>query len=421
MSRQELKIDWLIVILYILFVGLGWLNIFAATYKENAFDSIFSLSEDYGRQFIWIALAGLAALVVVSIDTKLIEFVSYGAYGTSIFLLILVLIFGREVNGAKSWFSLGGFRLQPAEFAKLATAMAVAAFMSRFNFTLKSPPLRLVLFAIIGLPALLILLQRDTGTAMVFSAFIVMLYREGLHPIYLILLFLVLFFSVFVLVVKNEALTIIIISISTILSYYFVFQTRYKALHIALGVFLSAVVVSIDFIVNNVLQPHQRDRVYALFNPDIDPLGVNWNTTQSKIAIGSGGFLGKGFLNGTQTKYNFVPQQATDFIFCTVGEEYGWVGSAIIIALFFALLYQLLFICENSKSSYARIFGYSIAGMIFFHVAVNIAMTIGLCPVIGIPLPFFSYGGSSLLSFTLMVFILLNFYANRVNVYGSGR
>lgn len=417
MSKQELKIDWLTVILYIIFIAFGWLNILAATYKDNAFDSIFALEQDYGKQLIWIGVAAVVALMTVLIDTRVIEFASYGAYGLSIVLLILVLIFGRVVNGAKSWFGVGGFGIQPAEFAKVATAMAVAAFMSRFNFSLKSPLFRLILAGIIGLPVLLIMLQRDTGTAMVFSAFLVMLYREGLNPLYLITMGLVLFFSVFVLVANNEALTIIIIAICGILSYYFIFQARYKALHIAMGIFLSLVVISIDYVVNNLLQTHQRDRVHALFNPELDPLGTNWNTTQSKIAIGSGGFYGKGFLNGTQTKYNFVPQQATDFIFCTVGEEYGWVGSAILLALFFVFLYQLIFMAENSKSAYARIFGYCIAGIFFFHIAVNIAMTIGLCPVIGIPLPFFSYGGSSLLAFTLMVFIALNFYANRVNIY----
>jgi len=421
MSKQELKIDWLTVILYVAFVVLGWFSILAATYKDNSFETIFAFDQDYGKQIIWIGVAAAVALITILIDTRVLEFASYGAYGLSIVMLIMVLIFGRVVNGAKSWFGVGGFGIQPAEFAKVATAMAVAAFMSRFNFSLKSPIFRLILASIIGLPVLLIMLQRDTGTAMVFVSFLVMLYREGLNPLYLIVMFLVLFFSVFVLVVNNEALTIIIIAVCATLSYYFVFQARYRALHITLGVLLSVVVVSLDFIVNNVLQPHQRDRVYALFNPELDPLGTNWNTTQSKIAIGSGGFTGKGFLNGTQTKYNFVPQQATDFIFCTVGEEYGWVGSSILLALFFVFLYQLLYMAENSKSTYARIFGYCIAGIFFFHIAVNIAMTIGLSPVIGIPLPFFSYGGSSLIAFTLMVFIALNFYSNRVNVYSQGR
>lgn len=417
MERREQKIDWLTVALYFIFLSLGWINIYAATSKDPTI-SIFNFSYFGGKQFYWAIFSALIGLIALNLNSKFIEFGSYVAYGFTIVMLLLVLLFGREVNGARAWFDFGSFRFQPSEFAKLTTALAVAKFMSRVNFSLRNWSDRLFLFALIGLPALLIKLQNDTGTALVFSAFIFVLFLEGLNYFYVILLLLVGIFSILA-IVANKVLIIIFIVTIAFSSCYFIFRLRHIALHTIIGVSLIFLVLSVDFVINNMLQAHQRNRIYALFNPDIDPMGANWNTTQSKIAIGSGGFMGKGFLKGTQTKYDFVPQQATDFIFCTVGEEHGWVGSLVVIGLFFIFLYQLFFLAENSKSAFGRIFGYSIAAIFFFHIAVNISMTIGLAPVIGVPLPFFSYGGSSLISFSLMVFILLNLYSNRVYVYAS--
>jgi rod shape determining protein RodA len=283
--------------------------------------------------------------------------------------------------------------------------------MSRFNFSFKSWSNRLGVIGIIGLPMALTLLQKDTGTALVSFSFIFMFLREGLSPLYFILLTLVVVFAVMALVM-HKLIVIAIIAFLAWLSYFFLFRSRHKIVHFIMAAALSGVVLSVDYVVNNILKPHQQSRIVALFNPEIDPLGVNWNTTQSKIAIGSGGVFGKGFLNGNRTKYHFVPQQGTDFIFCTIGEEYGWFGSVVLLVLFLVLLAQILFLAENARSPFARIFGYSVASILFFHIAINIAMTIGLAPVIGIPLPFLSYGGSSLISFTLMIFVLLNFYAN---------
>jgi rod shape determining protein RodA len=412
MEREGLKIDWISIILWAIFVLLGWVNIYAATSLEASSEvSIFNLEYDFGKQLIWIIMAAIIGFVTLILDNRLVELSSYVLYGFGLLLLIAVLIVGREVNGSKSWLVFGPLRLQPSEFMKFFTAMALAKFMSRFNFSFKSWSNRLGVIGIIGLPMVLTLLQKDTGTALVTFSFIFMFLREGLSPLYFILLTLVVVFAVMALVM-HKLIVIAIIALLAWLSYFFLFRSRYKIIHFIIAAALSGIVLSVDYVVNNILKPHQQSRILALFNPEIDPLGVNWNTTQSKIAIGSGGLLGKGFLNGNRTKYHFVPQQGTDFIFCTIGEEYGWFGSVILLVLFLVLLAQMLFLAENARSSFARIFGYSVASIFFFHIAINIAMTIGLAPVIGIPLPFLSYGGSSLISFTLMLFTLLNFYAN---------
>ena len=419
MERKEQKIDWLTVLIYMVFILLGWLNIYAASSKDPTV-SLFDWAYNGGKQFWFVLAVGLVAVIVLNLNTRLLEFSSYIFYGVSLFMLVFVMLFGREVNGAKAWLEVGSMRIQPAEFMKVATAMAVARYMSQVNFNMRNQIQLLTVVGFITLPFVLIIMQRDTGTALVFTAFVLMLFREGLSYLFMIVLLLVGIFSVLA-IVLNKVLVIIAIGLLTILVFNFMFKRRYWVTHVLVAACLILMVLSIDFVVNNILKEHQRTRIYALFNPKLDPLGANWNTTQSIIAIGSGGVMGKGFLNGTQTKYDFVPQQTTDFIFCTVGEEHGWFGSVFVLGLFLVFMAQLLYVSEQAKSTYARIFGYSIASMIFFHVAVNVAMTIGLAPVIGIPLPFFSYGGSSLLSFTLMVFILLNFYSNRVNIFSTER
>jgi len=415
-NRRELQIDWPIVVLYLLLVLWGWTNIYAASAK-GVTSSIFNLEYNFGKQFIFILVALVVGVVVLTLDTKFLMLLAWPSYIGVILMLVLVLVLGREVNGSRSWIEIGSFRLQPAEFAKLGTALAVTKYMARFNFSLSNVGQRFTLFAIIGLPAVLILLQGDTGSMLVFSAFFLMLYREGLAPIYLILVALTAFIAVLALLVNKFIVLGVVVGL-TLLSLWLLFRWRYWVLHTVIGLSFSVFAFGVDLIVTRVLQPHQQHRLRTLFNPGNDPLGVGWNITQSKIAIGSGGLAGKGFMEGTQTKFDFVPQQDTDFIFCTVGEEYGWIGSLVLLTLYFLLLFQMVQMAENSKSRFARIYGYSVASIFFFHIAVNLGMTMGLAPVIGIPLPFFSYGGSSLLSFTIMVAILANLYNNRINILG---
>lgn len=411
------RIDWGVILLYFLLVGLGWLNIFAVVYDaQNPDLSIFDMDINSGRQLIWIATAAVIIFVIMLTDFRFYDSFAYFIYGGVILILTFVLLFGTEVAGSKSWFSIGSFRLQPSEFAKFATALAVAKFISSDNKAFNSLRPQLTLFIIIGLPAVLIMLQGDTGTAMVFSAFLVAFYREGFSPVLLgigiaaaILFILTLFVPQLYLMIAVIVTAFLLIGINAR-------KTR-RIMIIALSaVAIMGVIFSVDFIVSDVLKPHQQNRIKALINPEADPLGYGWNVTQSKIAIGSGGLWGKGFLEGTQTKFDFVPEQSTDFIFCTIGEEHGWFGSLILIILFSLLLIKVTAIAERQKATFARVYGYSVAGILFFHFAVNIGMTIGLFPVIGIPLPFFSYGGSSLWAFTILLFILVKLDAHRMQI-----
>jgi rod shape determining protein RodA len=410
------RLDWGTIILYFLLVSLGWLNIFAVVYDMQADQSIFDLSLNSGKQLIWIGTAALLITVIMLVDFRFYNSFAYFFYGGIILILIFVLLFGREVAGSKSWFTIGSFRMQPSEFAKFATALAVAKYLSQNNRVFSNLKSQLTLFAIIGLPAILIILQGDTGTAMVYSAFVLVFYREGFSPLLLgigiaaaILFVLTLYINQVYLIIAVVVTAFLLIGINS----------RKTKRIVTISVAAAAVIgliVSVDFVINDLLKPHQQNRIKALINPDGDPLGYGWNVTQSKIAIGSGGMWGKGFLQGTQTKFDFVPEQSTDFIFCTIGEEHGWMGSALLIILFVLLLIRVTTIAERQKSSFARIYGYSVAAILFFHFAVNIGMTIGLFPVIGIPLPFFSYGGSSLWAFTVLLFILLKLDAHRMQV-----
>lgn len=417
MARKEIKLDYVALGLFILMIITGWLNIYAASSTFNE-TTLFDINYSYGKQFIWIICAVVLAGFILALDSKFIEFISYPAYVIGVGSIILVLFFGKEVNGAKSWFEIGSFRLQPVEFAKIGTAMALSKFMSTLNFSLDNPKNRLIAAGIIIFPAIIVLLQNDTGSALVFFSFIFVLFREGLSPFYLIAIFYSGTLAILALIF-NKINIIAVIIILDIVLYFFVFRKKFIVLHIAALLYSALVVFGVDFVRDNVLEPHQRKRIEALINPNSDPLGAGWNVTQSKNAIGSGGFWGKGFLKGMHTKYDFVPEQDTDFIFCTIGEEHGWAGASLIIFMFFLLLWRLIEIGETSKTKYARIYSYGVTSVLFFHVAVNVGMTIGLAPVIGIPLPFFSYGGSSLFAFTTMLFISLNFYANRTNILSS--
>ncbi|MEM7548810.1 MAG: rod shape-determining protein RodA [Bacteroidota bacterium] len=411
------KVDLTAILIYAALVLMGWLNIYASVYEEGADISIFSLSINSGKQLLWIATAAVIIVFIMIIEFQFYSSVAYIIYGILIGLLILVLFFGKEVSGARSWFELGSFRLQPSEFVKFGTALALARFFQDPSAKLDNLKNVFIAAMIIIVPAILIVLQPDPGTALVFGSFIIVLYREGLPGIIPVLG--IVFVAIFVLTLLLPFQTLFI-GIGVVLAIVLIIvrrSWRNIAISIACFALIFGAVFGVDYFVNNILKPHQQNRIKVLFNPNIDPLGVGWNVTQSKIAIGSGGFGGKGFLEGTQTKFDFVPEQSTDFIFCTIGEEHGWIGSLVLIGLFTALLFRIIAISERQKSRFARVYGYSVASILFFHFLINIGMTIGLFPVVGIPLPFFSYGGSSLWTFTVLLFILIKIDAHRMQVF----
>jgi len=458
-------LDLVTVGIFLLLTLIGWISIYASVYNEEH-KSIFDLSQRYGMQLIWIASSLVLAVVVLLTSHKFFSVLAYILYIGIILLLILVLVAGVEVNGSRSWFLIGSLRLQPAELAKVATALALAKLMCQHNFNLKKPRNIFMVSAIILLPVGLILLQKDTGSALVFSSLLLMLYREGLsgwvisivgfctilfilsivwQPVS-VLLFIWIICMVLYLLFHRNKYEVLMVSLATIGGYFLLSLYLLPLLHLPvnnyylfLGICLIALSVegvialqkklayfwlilllffcsvavtfSVDYVYDHVLQPHHRDRIEDMLGLKDDLQGVGYNVHQSKVAIGSGGFTGKGFLNGTQTKYNFVPEQSTDFIFCTIGEEFGFAGALIVIALYVWLLLRILKISERQRDTFARIYGYCVVSIFSFHILLNIAMTIGFAPVIGIPLPFISYGGSSLWAFTIMLFILLKFDA----------
>ncbi len=395
---------------------LGWLNIYAAVYDEEAGMSIFNLSLNSGKQLIWIASSVLIIIVIMTVDFRFYDSFAYIIYGILVFLLIFVLFFGTKVAGSTSWFSLGGLRVQPSEFAKFATALALAKYMSKVNYKFSNVNDVFISICIIAIPAVLIIVQGDTGTALIFGAFIIVFYREGLHPVILVIGLIAIALFVLTLLFDQTTLIIGIVVVGSLII--LIGKKHWKRiLTVVIGMMIViGVVWSVDYFVNDVLKPHQQNRIKALINPEADPLGYGWNVTQSKIAIGSGGLFGKGYLQGTQTKFDFVPEQSTDFIFCTLGEEQGWVGTTLVIFLFVLLLIKIARIAERQKETFARVYGYSVAAIIFTHFLINVGMTIGLFPVIGIPLPLISYGGSSLWAFTILIFILLKIDAHRMQV-----
>jgi rod shape determining protein RodA len=408
------NLDWIIISLYVILVFLGWLNIHAAVYNEE-FGSIFDFTQNYGKQLVWIITAFVIVFLILSIDSEFYTFFAYAFFALALFLLFIVNFVGVEINGSRSWFAVGSIRIQPAEFAKFTAVLAIAKYLSGKVNPLKDWTSLIVSFAMIGIPAVIIILQNETGTALVFASLVLMLFREGLNPGYLIFGLVIAFLFVMSLVANKFILIGVLAAISVI---YFVFVKSKRSINkLATTVFFflltSLFVFSVDYLFENKLQPHQKRRINVLLGLEDDPYGAGYNVNQSLIAIGSGGFFGKGYLQGTQTKYNFVPEQSTDFIFCTIGEEWGFLGSFIVIALFVTLLSRIIIVAERQRSTFSRIYGYGVASIIFFHVLINIGMTIGLAPVIGIPLPFFSYGGSSLWSFTILLFIFVKLDASR--------
>lgn len=422
------NIDWLLVGLYLIMVIAGWLNIYAAVYNEE-FQSIFDTSQRYGKQLLWIGTAVVLATVILLIDERFFSTFGYLIYGIVLLLLVVVIFIGAETKGATSWFSIGGFKVQPSEFSKFATNLALAKYLSTMNMRLDKLKTKIIAAGIIALPALLILLQNDTGSALVYGAFILVLYREGLSGSFLLigLVAAVLFILTLFLQSVNvelfsysiEGPIIMLLGIFLLLTIFYWFNRHRKGLLIWLiGILVAstALVKSVDYVFTSVLEPHQSKRINVLLGLESDPKGAGYNVNQSLIAIGSGGFSGKGYLEGTQTKFDFVPEQSTDFIFCTIGEEWGFIGSFFVVALFLGMLLRILFLCSRQRSSFARIYGYGVAAIFFFHFAINIGMTIGLAPVIGIPLPFYSYGGSSLWAFTILLFVFVKMDADRLEI-----
>ncbi len=417
------KMDWLTVAIYMAMLLFGWLNIFAAVYDADANNSLFVATFDFGvmplqmKQFIFIVASMIIILVILVVDMRFYETFAYVIFAGMMLLLLMVPLIGKEVAGNKSWLGFGAFGIQPSEFAKFATALAVAKFIGSVGFRMDQIRNQVMLFIIIGIPVMLILLQKDFGTAMVFSVFLLVFYREGQSPFFLLVGIGMAIIFILTLLVKNNWILFAIIGGIWLVVLYLNRKRKLKHLIIiTLGaIVLIGTMQSVEIIFSKLPLHHQK-RIMVMLNPDSDPTGYGWNVTQSKIAIGSGGFAGKGFLNGTQTKFDFVPEQSTDFIFCTIGEEHGWLGSLLVVGLFMGLLIRVMFIAERQKSRFARSYGYAVAAIFFFHFSVNIGMTLGLFPVIGIPLPFFSYGGSSLWAFTILLFILLKLDAHRGQV-----
>jgi len=407
------NIDWIIVFLYLILVVFGWINIFSTSLPVEGITE-FNFSTEYGRQLLFIGFAFILILILLMVDAKIYELNSFFLYFIAILSLIGLYFFGKTVNGQTNWYGIGIFSIQPAEFTKVATALAIAKFMDLPDIELKNIDTQIKAFAVIGLPIFLIL-PNDPGSAFVFMFFIFVLYREGLPSIYLFISALVLILFVLALVID---LWIIILSVFSIVAFlYFRTKKVQRNIIVSLIIFsgISLFVFSSNFIFENALQPHHRDRINILFGKEVDVKGIGYNLNQSKIAIGSGGFSGKGFLEGTQTKGSFVPEQHTDFIFTTVGEEWGFLGSFLVVVLYIVLLLRILFVAERQRSKFSRVYGYGVACVLFIHFFANLAMVLGLFPTIGIPLPFFSYGGSGLWAYTILVFIFVKLAANNVN------
>jgi rod shape determining protein RodA len=413
-QRVGSSIDWITILLYIALVIMGWMTIYSASLPIEE-TSLFDLSQIYGRQMLFIGLTIPIIFIILFTDAKLFERFSFIFYGVGILLLLGLFAFGKTIKGQTNWYQFGGFGFQPSEFVKTATALLLAKFLSYSQINLKFTKHQLMGLAIIGLPIFLILLQPDAGSAMIFISLIFVLNREGLPSWYFISGIVAIGLFFFSLVIPPTYLIIIVFVLMIV---HYVFNRKITRNPVVYGLIYLAIVAfsfSVSFVYNNVLEAHQKDRINVLIGDDVDMKKEGYNLDQSMIAIGSGGFFGKGYLEGTQTKGGFVPEQHTDYIFTTVGEEWGFIGSTLVIALFVTLFLRIIYLAENQKTKFSRVYGYCVATYLFMHFFVNIAMLIKLFPTIGVPLPFFSYGGSSLWAFTILLFIFIKLDANKVN------
>ena len=416
MKNQSVKsnLDWLSVIIYTALLIMGWLNIYSSSLPIET-SNVFDFGEFYGKQLLFIIFTVPLIIVVLSVDGKF-----YEKYATIIFAISLVLLaglflFGKTIAGQRCWYAIGSFTIQPSEFAKTATALALAKYLSDVQVNLKEPIRQIQALLIVFLPIMLILPQPDPGSALIYTVFLIVLYREGLPAWYIWTGFIAIVLFMMALILEPG----IIILIAAVVAAIVYFRSRIANRNIIVSaivlVLISGFVFSVDYVFDNVFKQHHRDRFNILLGKEVDLRGVGYNTNQSEIAIGSGGWFGKGFLEGTQTKGGFVPEQHTDYIFTTVGEEWGFLGSFVVIALFLALILRVIYLSERQKTKFSRVYGYCVAGIIFIHFFVNIAMVVGVFPTIGVPLPLFSYGGSGLWAFTILLFIFLKMDANKVN------
>ncbi len=396
---------------------MGWLNIYSSslsTVSEDA--SIFDFTQIYGKQFLFIAFSIPIIFIVLSVEAKFYEKYSIIIFAVSLLSLVGLFLFGKTIAGQRCWYAIGSFTLQPSEFAKAATSLALAKYLSDVQVNLKDVNRQIQVLIIIFLPVMLILPQPDPGSALIYSVFFIVLYREGLPGWYLLTGFIAIVLFVLTLATNNPYIVIGITALVLIINY---FRSRLVDRNIIASAILLIIITafsfSVNFVFNNVFKQHHRDRFNILLGKEVDMKGVGYNTNQSEIAIGSGGFFGKGYLEGTQTKGGFVPEQHTDYIFTTVGEEWGFLGSIFVIGLFVGLILRIIYLAERQKTKFSRVYGYCVAGILFIHFFVNIAMVVGVFPTIGVPLPFFSYGGSGLWGFTILLFIFLKMDANKVN------
>lgn len=409
-------IDWITIAIFLFLTLFGWLNIYGA---EHTFEqtSLFSLSNRAGKQFLWIGISVVIGCIILLIDERTYDILGYWLYGMMMVLLFITPILADNVKGSYSWISFGPISLQPAEFAKCFTAIAIAKYMGRYEYKLRNMKDLFIPFVLILLPMFIIMvLQRETGSALVFLSFLIPFYRQGMSGV----IFIIGLVSIvlFIIVIKFSILpAIILLSVALLIGLMLIWKHKKIYRLWVAGIYICLVLYSsaCNYAFTKILQPHQRTRIEVLLGMKDDPMGAGYNVNQARIAIGSGRFWGKGFLQGTQTKLKFVPEQDTDFIFCTVGEEWGFFGSSIVLLIYLYFILHLLTIAERQRDTFSRIFGYSVVGIFFFHLTINIGMVLGLLPVIGIPLPFFSYGGSSLMAFTILLFILIRLDAARIN------
>lgn len=419
-TNRHFKFDWTTIILFLLLVGFGWINILSASYSGGDINYL-DFSQSYGKQLMFIFLTFGIIILLLSIDTKFYERFSSIIYIVSMLSLVGLFIFGKNVNGATSWYAIGGMTLQPSEFAKAATALAVAKYISDLNTNINVLKDQIQILIIISIPALLVLLQNDTGSTIVYGAFFFVLFREGLPKHYLYIGISIILLSV--LSLKFGHIITSILASVLILGYYFLNKKKVSLIQsILITVISIAIVFGVKFFYQNILKPHQQDRISLWLRLEKDPVKLEqmkktfaYNLNESEKAIRSGGFTGRGFMQGTRTTGKFVPEQHTDYIFSTVGEEWGFIGSAFVVIIFVLLLLRILHLAELQKSQFSRVYGYGVASIIFIHFLINIGMVMGLIPTIGIPLPLFSYGGSGLWAFTILIFIFIKLDSNRIN------